>query len=143
MPGRPNQNWDNTVNSPEIDRLFDKLRKAGNGAVIKLDTSNKGAIVEGVIFEPSAGRPPGFESGIFVKVPSEESKIYYLDPEASREQGRIIMQMLEVKKNPPPETVPEDFLREFEHLQTASDVKRGGGATNEARSKATGTIDLA
>ena len=131
------------MDTPEIDQLFDKLRQAGNGAVIRLDTSNSGHLVEGVIFEPAPARPSGYENGIFVRVPGDTSRIFYLDPDASREQGKIIMQMLEVKKDtPPPEELPEDSLSDYEHVRQAPDVKRGGGATNEARSRATGTIEL-
>ena len=131
------------MNSPEIDKLFDRLRRAGNGTVIKLDTADKGQLVEGVIFEPKPGRPPGYESGIFVKVPTETDKIYYLDPEASRRQGKIIMQLLEIRKeNPKPDELPEELLSEYKHLRQAPDIKLGGGAALEANSKATGTIDL-
>jgi len=131
------------VNSPEIDQLFDRLRKAGNGAVVKLDTADKGQLVEGVIFEPTQGRPPGFESGIFIKVPTETNRFYYLDPEASRQKGKIIMQLLEFRKeNPPAEEIPEELLGEYKHLRQAPEVKLGGGAALEANSKATGTIDL-
>lgn len=131
------------MDAPEIDELFEKLRKAGNGAIIKLDASDKGHLVEGIIVEPGPMRPSGYESGIFVKVPTEATRLYYLDPEASREQGKIIMQMLEVAKDtPPPETIPEDFLSEYDHLREAPEVKRGGGAVGQAISKDTGTIEM-
>ncbi len=128
---------------PEIDELFEKLRKAGNGAIIKLDASNKGHLVEGIIVEPGPLRPAGYESGIFVKVPTEATRLYYLDPEASREQGKIIMQMLEVTKEIPPlETLPEDLLREYDHVRAAPEVKLGGGAMGQAISKNIGTIEM-
>jgi hypothetical protein len=123
--------------------LFDRLRKAGDGTVVKLDTADKSQLVEGVIFEPKPARPRGYETGIFVKVPTETDKIYYLDPEASRKQGKIIMQLLEIRKDKPTEQeMPEELLSEYKHLRQTPEIKMGGGAALEANSKATGTVDL-
>lgn len=131
------------MNSSDIDQLFDKLRKAGKGTVIKLDTADKGQLVEGVIFEPKPAPPPGYESGIFIKVPTDTNRIYYLDPEASRQQGKIIMHLLELKKETPAqEEMPEELLSEYKHLRQAPEIKLGGGAALEANSKAMGTIDM-
>ncbi len=129
------------VNQPKIDEIFDKLRKAGHGAVIKFDASNSGQSIEGIIFEPGTQRPSGYESGIFVSVPSDEKLIYYLDPEASREEGRLVIKLIELKpKKPAPEVGPEELLKDFEHLRQAPDVKRGGGAAGEACSKHKGIV---
>jgi hypothetical protein len=131
------------VNAPEIDKLFARLRKAGHGSVIKFDASNSGQAVEGIIIDPGPQRPAGFESGVFITVPSDPDHIYYLDPDASKKEGRLIIQMLEVpKKEPVPEVRVEDLLSDFEQIRQAPDVKRGGGATGEACSKHTGIIEL-
>lgn len=129
------------MNAPKIDEIFDKLRKAGHGAVVKFDANSSGEPVEGIIVEPGPQRPSGYESGIFVTVPSDEKHIYYLDPEASREQGRLVIQMIEMKnEKSPPMAPPEELLREFEHLRQAPDVRRGGGAAGEACSKHKGIV---
>lgn len=131
------------MNAPEIERIFEKLREAEHGAIIKLGVSDTGEPVEGIIFEPSFERPPGFESGIFITIPSEAEKVYYLDPEASKEQGRLIIKVLPAKLGEPvAKPSPEDLLKEFEELRNAPGVKRGGGTTGEACSKAKGIIDV-
>ncbi len=131
------------MNQAELDKIFEKLRKAAHGSIIRFDASNSGQPVEGIIFEPGPRRPPGYESGIFVMVPSDSKHIYYLDPNASKEQGRLIIQMIEKKtEEPTPESLVEDFLRPFEYIRKAPDIKRGGGATGEARSKYKGIMDL-
>ncbi len=131
------------MNPPEIDRIFERLRKAGHGSLIRFDASNSGQPVEGIIFDPGTRRPPGYESGLFVMVPSDAEHVYYLDPNASREQGRLIIQMIEKKtEEPSPDALIEDMLKEFEYLRKAPDIKRGGGATGEDRSKYKGIIDL-
>jgi hypothetical protein len=127
------------VNAPEIERIFERLREAEHGAIIKLGVSDTGEPVEGIIFEPSFKRPPGFESGIFITIPSESEKVYYLDPEASKEEGRLIIKEL---GEPVAKPSPEDLLKEFEHVRNAPGVKRGGGTTGEACSKAKGIIDV-
>lgn len=131
------------MNAPEIDRIFEKLRKAGHGSIIKFDASNSGQPVEGIIFEPGPKRPPGFESGVFVMVPSEKSRVYYLDPDASREQGRLVIQVLGAKAEQSAEaSPPPDLLKELEYIQNAPGVKRGGGATAEAYSKHKGVVEI-
>jgi hypothetical protein len=131
------------VNSPEIDKIFEKLRKAGHGSIIKFDASNTGQPVEGIIFDPGLGRPPGYESGVFVMVPSDSKHVYYLDPEASKKQGRLIIQMIDKKEEESaPESLVEDSLKEFEYIRKAPDIKRGGGATGETQSKYVGIVDV-
>ena len=131
------------VNSSQLNELFDKLRKAGHGAIIKFDSTGSGQPVEGIIFDPASERPSGFEDGIFVAVPSDVENIYYLDPEQSRKEGQLIVKVLPAKPEeqaPPP--VPEDLLKEFEYIGQVPGVKRGGGATGDACSKHKGIIDL-
>ncbi|RJP69473.1 MAG: hypothetical protein C4532_11000 [Candidatus Abyssobacteria bacterium SURF_17] len=131
------------MNAPEIDKIFEKLRKAGHGSIIKFDASNSGQPVEGIIFEPSPKRPPGYESGVFVMVPSEKNRVYYLDPDASKEQGRLIIQVIGPKAEQSAEQPsPEELLKDFEDVWKASHVKRGGGATGEAYSKHKGIIEV-
>lgn len=131
------------MNPAELDKIFEKLRKAAHGSIIRFDASNSGQPVEGIIFEPGPHRPSGYESGIFVMVPSEPDHIYYLDPNASRQQGRLIIQMIEKKtEEPTPESLVEDLLKPFEYIRKAPDIKRGGGATGENRSKFKGLIEL-
>lgn len=131
------------MDASDIDKIFDKMRKAGHGSLIKFDAAGTGVPIEGIIFEPGFQRPPGFESGIFVTVPNDRSLIYYFDPDASKEQGRIIIQKLDTKKeNQEPEVVSENDLREFEHIRNAPDVKLGGGAIGQSLSKYKAVIDL-
>ena len=131
------------MNAPEIDKIFEKLRGADLGSVIKLGLPDSGDPVEAIIFEPDDRRPNGYESGIFVSVPSEADKIYYLDPEASREQGKLILKVLPSSERAG-KSIPEidRMLAEFEHIRRAPDVKRGGGTAEEARSKSTGIVDV-
>jgi len=98
--------------------------------------------MEGIIFDPGPQRPSGFEEGIFVAVPSQPDNIYYLDPETSRKEGRLIIQVLPGTVEKPPEPPPEDLLKEFEYLGREPDVKRGGGAAGEECSKHKGIIEL-
>ena len=130
------------MDASEIDKLFLKMRKAGHGSLIKFDALGTGQMVEGIIFEPVPRRPPGFEAGIFVSVPSDKNAIYYFDPEASKKQGRIIAQKLDAKQEKAQETMPDDDLKEFEHIRQAPDVKIGGGAVGESHSKYTAILDL-
>ncbi|RJP23889.1 MAG: hypothetical protein C4520_05460 [Candidatus Abyssobacteria bacterium SURF_5] len=130
------------MNISDIEKIFEKMRKAGHGSLIRFDAAGKGQAVEGIIFEPSDGRPPGFESGIFVNVPSDTGATYYFDFEASKQQGRIVVQKLDMKKTEPEPVVPEEFLKEFEHVRQAPDVKIGGGAVGELYSKYKGLIEL-
>lgn len=131
------------MNAPEIENLFEKLRKAGHGSLIKFDAFNSGESVDGIIFEPIPQRPPGYESGIFVSVPSDLEHIYYFDPEASREQGRLVVQVLDSKrKKSAVEPVPDEFVKEYEHLRRLPEVKMGGGATGEANSRHKGVVEL-
>ncbi|GAB4350109.1 MAG: hypothetical protein Kow0099_33490 [Candidatus Abyssubacteria bacterium] len=132
------------MKSPDLDNLLERLRKAGHGTVIKLGMMNSGAPVEGIIIEPGAHRPPGYESGVFVAVPSEPDRLYYLDPHASKEQGKLVFQVIELKAPhaEPRENNPEEHLKQFECLWNAPDVKRGGGATGEKYSKHKGVVDV-
>ncbi len=131
------------MDSSEIDRLFDKMRKAGHGRLIKFDPSGSGQQIEGIILEPSPRRPSGFESGIFVVVPTDKDNLYYFNPEASKEQGRIIIQKIDLKKSKEPEPPPsDDSLAEFEYLEKAPDVKIGGGAVGESFSKYVKILDI-
>lgn len=100
--------------------------------------------VEGIILEPGPERPPGYEDGVFVSVPSDPSHIYYLDPEASREQGKLVFQVIDLVQAEPrvQRENSEEYLKQFEHLWQAPDVKRGGGATSETRSKHKGIVEL-
>jgi hypothetical protein len=135
------------VNAPEIDKIFDKLREAENGSIIRLGLPDSEDPVEAIIFEPSAQRPPGYETGIFVSVPSESEKIYYLDPEASREQGKLVLKVFSLRggngeQKGATSTVGHDLLSEFDYLRHAPDVKMGGGAIGEQYSKAKGILDI-
>jgi len=135
------------VNGPEIDKIFDKLREAEHGSIIKLGLPNSNDPVEAIIFEPSPQRPPGYETGIFVSVPSDNEKIYYLDPEASREKGRLVLKVLSLNgengnSKPEGNATGIDPLAEFDYLREAPDIKRGGGATGEQYSKAKGLLDV-
>lgn len=131
------------VNAPEIDRIFEKYRQAEPGEVIKLELPDSDEVVDARIFEPSPNRPPGHEAGIFVTIPSETEKYYYLDPDASKEKGRLVLKVIpqEVdKKNQAMDT--ESILSEFERIRNAPDVRRGGGATGETCSKHKGIVDI-
>ncbi|UCD56935.1 MAG: hypothetical protein JSV16_14105 [Candidatus Hydrogenedentota bacterium] len=131
------------MNSPEIDELFDKLRKAGHGSVITFDAADSGEPVEGIIFDPGPHRRAGFESGVFVAIPSDANHIYYLDPDASKQEGRLIIQVIPTDAEmQAPESLLEDLMREFEHIRHAPDVKRGGGTTGEDCSKHKGIVEL-
>lgn len=131
------------MNAPEIDKIFEKLREVGHGSIIKLGLPESDGPVEAIIFEPNPHRPQGYESGVFVSVPSEDDKVYYLDPEASREKGRLILKVLPTNVKKKVEAPDLDhLLREFEHVRQAPDVKRGGGAIGESYSKSKGVIDL-
>jgi hypothetical protein len=131
------------VEATEIAKLFEKLRKAAHGTLIKFDATGSGQPIEGIIFEPGPRRPQGFEAGVFVTVPNERGAIYYFDPEASKEQGRIVIQKLDTKRERAEPAAPsDDFLKEFEHIRRAPDVKIGGGAVGESRSKYKGILDL-
>jgi hypothetical protein len=131
------------VNSSEIDKIFDRMRKAGHGAVIKFDAFGTGQPIEAIIFEPNFRRPPGFTTGVFVTVPSERGALYYFDPEASKKQGRIIIQKFDTKKEKEePQAPADDILAEFEHIRTSQGVKMGGGAVGESYSKYSGILDL-
>ncbi len=132
-----------TVNPPEIDKRFEELRNAEHGSIIEFDPTGSGELVEGIVIELGDQRPAGYDSGIFVADPSDRSHIYYLDPEASRQQGRLVSEALEVKTGKQGHgPAPEDMLKEFEYMKEAPDIKRGGGATGEANSKSTGLINL-
>ena len=122
------------VNAPEIDKLFERLRAAEHGAVIKLGLSDSEKPVEAIIFEPGPQRAPGYEAGVFVMVPSEADKAYYLDPEASKEKGRLML------KDYPMAHIT--LLEEFKYIRNAPDIKRGGGAKGEAYSKDKGIVDV-
>jgi len=131
------------VNAPEIDKLFERLRAAEHGAVIKLGLSDSEKPVEAIIFEPGPQRAPGYETGVFVMVPSEADKAYYLDPEASKEKGRLVLKVLSMpaeKTNDVPAHIT--LLEEFEYIRNASDIKCGGGAKGEACSKDKGIVDV-
>ena len=132
------------MNNSESDSQFEKLRKAGHGAIIRFDPTGSGQQVEGVIFKPSPEqRPSGYEDGIFVMVPSDADHVYYLDPEASRQEGRMIIQVHEVSPQKPTLAQnPEELLKEFEYLRKAADIKIGGGAIGEACSKDKGIVEL-
>ena len=135
------------MNAPEIDKIFDKLREAENGSIIKLGLPDSEDPVEAIIFEPSPQRPAGYETGIFVSVPSESEKVYYLDPEASREKGRLVLKVLPLmgdngEQKPRGNLVDDDLLSEFDYLRKAPDIQRGGGATGEEYSKAKGILDV-
>ena len=135
--------FDVILNAPEIDKIFAKLRDADHGSIIKLGLPDSNDPVEAIIFEPGDRRPNGYESGVFVSVPSEADKVYYLDPEASREQGRLILKVL--PSNAQKEKVTPEIdrlLAEFEHIRRAPDVKRGGGTAGEACSKGMGVVDV-
>lgn len=130
------------VNASEIDRIFEKLREAEHGAVIKLGLSDSEKPVDAIIFEPAPSRPDGYENGVFVTVPSDDGKVFYLDPEASREQGRLILKVLPLpaeKRDAP--SLAEDSLAEFGQIRQAPDIKRGGGTSGETCSKHKGIID--
>jgi hypothetical protein len=132
-----------SLNAPEIERIFDKLREAEHGAIIKLGLPDSEDPVEAIIFEPNAGRPSGYEAGIFVMIPSESEKVYYLDPEASKEKGKLVLKVFPMKQKKPSDKADNDsLLSEYEDLRSAPDVMRGGGATGEACSKAKGVIDV-
>jgi hypothetical protein len=132
------------MKSPELDTLLEKLRKAGHGTVIKLGMMNAGAPVEGIIIEPGAKRPSGYESGVFVTVPSDPGHLYYLDPQASREQGKLVFQVIDLKVSGAEarEENTEEYLKQFEYLWRAPDIKRGGGATGEKCSKHKGIVEV-
>jgi len=131
------------VNSAQLDELFERLRKAGHGAVIRFDANNSGQPVEGIIFDPGPQRPAGFDEGIFVAVPSEPETIYYLDPKASSKEGQLVVKVLPVtREKPASPALPDELLKEFEYIGQAPDVKRGGGATGQACSKHKGIIEL-
>jgi hypothetical protein len=127
------------VNASEIDRIFEKLREAEHGAVIKLGLPDSEKPVEAIIFEPAPSRPAGHENGVFVTVPSDDGKVFYLDPEASREQGRLILKVLPLQaEKPDAPPMPEDSLGQ---IRQAPDIKRGGGTSGETCSKHKGIID--
>lgn len=131
------------VNAPEIDRIFDKLREAEHGSIIKLGLPDFEGPVEAIIFEPSPQRPPGCEDGIFILVPSEGEKVYYLDPYASKEEGRLVVKVLPIKADKPTVDFGVDaLLAEFDYIREAPDIKRGGGTAGEACSKAKGIVDV-
>jgi len=131
------------VNPAEIDKQFEKWRNAGHGAVVHFDADGSGQRIAGIIFEPGPQRPTGYEDGIFVSVPTDADRIYYLDPEASREQGRLIMQVIDMKPEAPAgEITPEALLKDFDYIRQAPEVKRGGGAISERNSKDCGIIDI-
>jgi hypothetical protein len=131
------------LNAPEIERIFDKLREAEHGSIIKLGLPDSEDPVEAIIFEPSAGRPSGYETGIFVMVPAEAEKVYYLDPEASKEKGKLILKVFPMKQGKPSDKADNDLLlSEFENIRSAPDIRRGGGTMGEACSKAKGVIDV-
>lgn len=131
------------MNTSEIDRIFDKLRNAEHGTLIKIGANESGKPVEGIIYDPGSLRPPGHEDGVFISVPSDDKHIYYLDPEASRQEQRLIVKLLPAKREKPTaKECPEDMLKEFDYLRQSSNVKRGGGAVGEACSKAKGLIDI-
>jgi len=131
------------MNSAQLNELFDKLRKAGHGAIIKFDADNSGQMVEGVIFDPGPERPFGSEDGIFVVVPSDPDNFYYLDPEESGKEGQLVAKVVPLPRNKSVSPVPpEELLKEFDYIGRAPDVKRGGGATGEACSKHKGIIGL-
>jgi hypothetical protein len=135
------------VNAPEIDKIFDKLREAENGSIIKLGLPDSDDPVEAIIFEPSPQRPVGYEDGIFVSVPSESEKVYYLDPEASKEKGRLVLKVLPAVTTNGAQAakvnlLSDNVLDELDYLKTAPDVKRGGGATGEQYSKSKGLLDV-
>lgn len=131
------------MNPPEIEKRFKELRNAEHGSIIEFDPTGSGELIEGVVIELGDQRPAGYESGIFVADPSDRSHIYYLDPEASKRQGRVVSEALDVKTGKQePGPAPDEMLKEFEYVREAPDIKRGGGATGEASSKSTGTIDL-
>lgn len=131
------------MNAPEIERIFDKLREAEHGSIIKLGLPDSDDPVEAIIFEPSPGRPAGYEAGIFVMLPAEAEKVYYLDPEASKEKGRLVLKVLPMKLKKPSDKANNDsLLSEYEHIRNAPDIRRGGGTTGEACSKAKGVIDV-
>lgn len=135
------------MDTPEIDKFFDAWRGAENGSIIPLNLPDSDDPVSAIIFEPSPQRPAGYETGIFVAVLSETEKLYYLDPEASRERGKLVVKAVTemprngahtAKGNP----VDENLFDEFDYLQKAPDVKRGGGATGEQCSKSKGLLDV-
>ena len=131
------------MNAPDIERIFDKLRVAEHGSIIKLGLPGSDGPVEAIIFEPSSGRPSGYENGIFVTVPSESEKVYYLDPEASKEKGRLILKVFPSNQKKPSDKANNDsLLPDYEEIRSAPDVKRGGGTAGEACSKAKGVIDV-
>jgi hypothetical protein len=135
------------VNAPEIDKIFDKLREAEDGSIIRLGLRESEDPVEAIIFEPGPQRPTGYETGIFVSVPSESKKIYYLDPEESREKGKLVLKVISLdgdngEQKPRANVVGDDLLPEFAYLRNAPDVKRGGGAAGEEYSKAKGILDV-
>ena len=134
---------DAAMDTLEIDKLFEKLRKAGHGSIIKFDATGNGQLVEGIIFEPGFKRPAGFEKGVFVSVPSDRGKIYYFDPDASKEQGRVVIQKLSSKKEEgQPMKLSLSLLEEYEYIRQAPDIKMGGGAVGEDYSKYKGIFDL-
>ncbi len=131
------------MNAPEIDRIFEKLRQAEHGEVIKLGLPDSGEVVDAIIFEPSPNRPPGHEAGIFVTIPSETEKYYYLDPDASKEKGRLVLKVLPQESDKKSHAkAPESILSEFEHIRNAPDIRRGGGAMGETCSKHKGIVDI-
>ena len=131
------------MNAPEIDRIFDKWREAEHGSIIKLGLPDSEGPIEAIIFEPSPQRPPGCEDGIFIMVPSEGEKEYYLDPHASKEKGRLVMKDLSIEAEKPAVDQGVDaLLAEFDHIRNAPDIKRGGGTTGEACAKAKGIVEV-
>lgn len=131
------------MNPAEIDKQFEKWRNAGHGAVVHFDADGSGQMVAGILFEPGPQRPSGYEAGIFVSVPADADHIYYLDPEASKEQGQLIMQLINMKSEAPAaEITPEALLKEFDYIRQTPEVKRGGGAISERNSKDCGIINI-
>lgn len=132
------------MNGPEIDQVFEKLREAGHGSVVKLELPDSDGLVEALVFEPGPRRPPGYEDGVFVVVPSEADKVFYLDPEASREKGRLILKVPSMMADKPtvPNLSPDDMLKEYEYLRNEPHIKLGGGTSGDMHSKAKGIIDV-
>ncbi|MBI4830548.1 MAG: hypothetical protein HY801_03135, partial [Candidatus Lindowbacteria bacterium] len=73
------------MNAPELEKIFERLRKAGHGSIVKFDANESGQPIEGIIFEPSPRRPAGFEAGVFVMVPADPEHVYYFDPDSSKQ----------------------------------------------------------
>lgn len=123
--------------------MFQKWRAAGHGSVVHFDADGSGQMVTGIIFDPGPQRPDGYEDGIFLSVPTDADHIYYLDPDASRKEGQLIMQVIDMKPETPPlGTTPEALLKEFDYIRRAPEIKRGGGAINQPNSTDRGTVNM-